>query len=167
MSEEKTKAEILKEKLFPVIDEKKAEQLAQKMMKNKMDFNDLYDQFDQISKMGSLKGLLSKLPGMGSKLDSVDINDRQIDWCKAIILSMTKEEREKPSLINPARKRRIAAGSGRSVEEVNRLIKQLEQTQKMMRQFTSKGKKKKRMPNLPGLGGPMGPMGGGGGFPGL
>ena len=147
------------------LDAKKAEQLADKMLKNKMDFNDLYDQFEQIQNMGPLKGLLSKLPGIGNKLDDVDINERQIDWCKAIILSMTKEERAKPSLINPSRKKRIAAGSGRSVEEVNRLIKQLEQTQKMMKQFTSKAKRGKRMPNLPGLGGP--PMGGNGGFQGF
>ncbi|MBQ8539114.1 MAG: signal recognition particle protein [Ruminococcus sp.] len=147
------------------LDAKKAEQLADKMLKNKMDFNDLYDQFEQIQNMGPLKGLLSKIPGIGNKLDDVDINERQIDWCKAIILSMTKEERAKPSLINPSRKKRIAAGSGRSVEEVNRLIKQLEQTQKMMKQFTSKAKRGKRMPNLPGLGGP--PMGGNGGFPGF
>ena len=147
------------------LDAKKAEQLADKMLKNKMDFNDLYDQFEQIQNMGPLKGLLSKLPGIGNKLDDVDINERQIDWCKAIILSMTKEERAKPSLINPSRKKRIAAGSGRTVEEVNRLIKQLEQTQKMMKQFTSKAKRGKRMPNLPGLGGP--PMGGNGAFPGF
>ena len=147
------------------LDAKKAEQLADKMLKNKMDFNDLYDQFEQIQNMGPIKGLLSKIPGIGNKLDDVDINERQIDWCKAIILSMTKEERAKPSLINPSRKKRIAAGSGRSVEEVNRLIKQLEQTQKMMKQFTSRAKRGKRMPNLPGLGGP--PMGGNGGFPGF
>lgn len=147
------------------LDAKKAEQLADKMLKNKMDFNDLLDQFDQIKNMGPIKGILSKIPGIGNKLDNVDIDDRQLDWSKAIILSMTKEERAKPSLINPSRKRRIAAGSGRSVEEVNRLIKQLEQTQKMMKQFTQRGKKGKRMKNLPGLGGgPMGPMGGSG-FP--
>ncbi len=146
------------------LDQKKAEKLAEKMLKNKMDFNDLYDQFEQIQNMGPIKGILSKLPGVGNKVDDMDINERQIDWCKAIILSMTKEEREKPQLINPSRKRRIAAGSGRSVEEVNRLIKQLEQTQKMMKQLTRNTKKGKRMPNLPGLGGSMGPMGGGG-FP--
>lgn len=147
------------------LDAKKAEQLADKMLKNKMDFNDLLDQFDQIKNMGPIKGILSKLPGIGNKLDNIDIDDRQLDWSKAIILSMTKEERAKPSLINPSRKKRIAAGSGRTVEEVNRLIKQLEQTQKMMKQFTQRGKKGKRMKNLPGLGGgPMGPMGGSG-FP--
>ena len=142
------------------LDQKKAEELAEKMMTNKMDFNDLLDQFDQLQKMGPIKGILSKLPGVNaSKLDEMNIDERQIDYCRAIILSMTKEERAKPGLMNPSRKRRIAAGSGRSVEEVNRLIKQLEQMQKMMRQFNSKGKKgKRRMPNFGGMGG---------GFPGM
>ena len=130
------------------LDQKKAEQLADKMMKNKMDFNDLLDQFEQIRNMGPLKGILSKLPGIGNKLDDVDINERQIDWSKAIILSMTPEERSHPGKMNPSRKRRIAAGSGRPLEEVNRLIKQLEQTQKMMRQLTSKGKKGKQLRNM-------------------
>ncbi len=143
------------------LDQKKAEELAQKMMSNKMDFNDLLDQFDQIQKMGPIKGILSKLPGMNQqKLDEANIEERQIDWCRAIILSMTPEERAKPSLMNPSRKRRIAAGSGRSVEEVNRLIKQLEQMQKLMKQMNSKGKKGKRRGGLPGLGGT--PFGGGG-----
>jgi len=143
------------------LDAKKAEELAEKMMTNKMDFNDLLDQFDQLQKMGPIKGILSKLPGINaSKLDEMNIDERQLDWCKAIILSMTKEERAKPGLMNPSRKRRIAAGSGRTVEEVNRLIKQLEQMQKMMRQMNSKGKKgKRRMPNFGGLPG--------GGFPGM
>ncbi len=135
------------------LDQKEAEKLAEKMMRNKMDFNDLLAQFDQIRKMGPIKGILSKLPGMNQKkLDEANIEERQIDWSRAIILSMTPQEREKPSLINPSRKRRIAAGSGRSVEEVNRLIKQLEQMQKLMKQMTSKGKKGKRR-GLPSLGG--------------
>lgn len=145
------------------LDEKKAEEVAKKMMQNKMDFNDLLDQFEQIKNMGPLKGILSKIPGVGNKLDDADINDRAIDWMQAIILSMTPAERAKPDLINPSRKRRIAAGSGRSVEEVNRLIKQLREMQKMMRQFNSKGKKRRmRMP--PGM---EGMMGSGGGFPGF
>ena len=143
------------------LDQKKAEELADKMLSNKMDFNDLLDQFEQLQKMGPIKGILSKLPGINaSKLDEMNIDERQIDYCKAIILSMTKEERAKPGLMNPSRKRRIAAGSGRTVEEVNRLIKQLEQMQKMMRQFNSKGKKgKRKMPNFGGMPG--------GGFPGM
>jgi len=148
------------------LDHKKAEEVAEKMMQNKMDFNDLLDQFQQIKKMGPLKGILSKLPGMGKQLEDVDIDDRAIDWTEAIILSMTPAERANPELINPSRKRRIAAGSGRSVEEVNRLLKQLKEMQKLMRQMTGKGKKKRRMPKFP-----MGDMGGmpptGGGFPGF
>ena len=134
------------------LDEEKAEAVAKKMMQNKMDFNDLLDQFGQIKKMGPLKGILSKIPGMGNKLDDVDIDDRALDWTEAIILSMTPAERAKPDLINPSRKRRIAAGSGRSVEEVNRLLKQLKDMQKMMRQFGGKGKKRRamKMPGMPG-----------------
>lgn len=156
------------------LDQKKAEELADKMLKNKMDFNDLLAQFEQIQNMGPLKGILSRLPGIGNKLDDVDIDERQIDWSKAIIFSMTEKERANPSIMNPSRKRRIAAGCGRSVEDVNRLIKQLDQMQKMMKKFNSKGKGKKgrKMKNLPGLGGNdpfsgMGGMGQGGGFPGF
>lgn len=143
------------------LDEKKAEEMAQKMLSNKLDFNDLLDQFEQVKKMGPLKGILAKIPGVGHQLDDVDIDDRQIDWLEAIIYSMTPAERSNPSIINPSRKRRIAAGSGRSVEEVNRLLKQLEQMQKMIKKIKPKGKKgKKRRGNmLPGLGGmPMGGM---------
>lgn len=144
------------------IDQNKAEEMAKKMMSNKFDFNDLNDQFAQIKKMGPLKGILAKIPGISNQLDNINIDDRQIDWTQAIILSMTPAERANPSLLNPSRKRRIAAGSGRSVEEVNRLIKQLEQMQKMMKQLKNKtkgtkGGKKRKMKMLPGLGGmPMG-----------
>ena len=137
------------------------------MMKNKMDFNDLLDQFEQLQNMGPLKGILSKLPGLGNKVDDLDINERQIDWSKAIILSMTPAERAHPGLMNPSRKRRIAAGSGRPIEEVNRLIKQLEQTQKMMRQLTSKGKKGKQMRKLMNNMNNGGMPGMPGGFPGM
>ena len=146
------------------LDEKKAEEMAQKMLNNKLDFNDLLDQFEQVKKMGPLKGILAKIPGIGNQLDNVDIDDRQIDWIEAIIYSMTPAERSNPSLINPSRKRRIAAGSGRSVEEVNRLIKQLDQMQKMIKKMKSRGKngkkgKKRKKNMLPGLGGmPMGGM---------
>ena len=84
---------------------------------------------EQVKKMGPLKGILSKIPGVGKQLEGVDIDDRQIDWVQAIILSMTPEERSHPHIMNPSRKRRIAAGSGRSIEEVNRLIKQIDQMQ--------------------------------------
>ena len=147
------------------LDQKKAEELAEKMMKNKMDFNDMLDQYEQIKGMGPIKGILSKLPGIGNKLDDMEINEKQLDWNKAIILSMTPAERAKPGLMNPSRKRRIAKGSGRSVKEVNRLIKQLEQTQKMMRTLNSKGKKGKKLRSMMSGGG-MPPMGSGG-FPGF
>ena len=143
------------------LDQKKAEELAEKMLKNKMDFNDMLDQFDQVRNMGPIKGILSKLPGMSGKVDDLDIDERILDWNKAIILSMTPAERSHPGLMNPSRKRRIAAGSGRSVEEVNRLIKQLEQTQKMMRQFTSKGKRGKQLRKMLNNGGMSGMPGGG------
>ena len=144
------------------LDQKKAEEMAEKLMQNRMDFNDLNDQFNQIKKMGPLKGILSKIPGVGKQLEDVDVDDRQIDWLQAIISSMTPEERSNPDIINPSRKRRIAAGSGRSVEEVNRLIKQLHQMQKMIKQMKGgkgKGKNGKRKYGkmLPGLGG-MPPM---------
>ena len=152
------------------MDAEKAEEMAQKMMSNKFDFNDLYDQFEQVKKMGPLKGILSKIPGVGKQLEGVDIDDRQIDWVQAIILSMTPEERSHPHIMNPSRKRRIAAGSGRSIEEVNRLIKQIDQMQKMMRQMTKGGKgskKRRKMKGLPGLGGmPMNGMGPAGGMSG-
>lgn len=140
------------------LDRKKAEEMADKITKSQMDFNDLLDQFAQIKKMGPLKGILSKLPGMEKQLQDVDIDDRQLDRIEAIILSMTPEERAKPSVINPSRKRRIAAGSGMKVEDVNRLIKQLEQMQKMIKKVTNK-KGKKKYKKLPGLGGPMNPSG--------
>lgn len=156
------------------MDAEKAEEMAQKMMSNKFDFNDLYDQFEQVKKMGPLKGILSKIPGVGKQLEGVDIDDRQIDWVQAIILSMTPEERSHPHIMNPSRKRRIASGSGRSIEEVNRLIKQIDQMQKMMRQMTKGGKgskKRRKMKGLPGLGGMpmngMGPAGGMGGPDGM
>ena len=108
------------------LDQKKAEELAQKMAKNKFDYNDLLDQFMQIKKMGPIKGILAKLPGVAKQLDDVEIDDRIMDRNAAIILSMTKEEREKPAIMNASRKRRIAAGCGMKVEDVNRLIKQFE-----------------------------------------
>ena len=102
--------------------------------------NDLLDQFRQIKKMGSMKKMLGMIPGMEKQLRDVDIDERQIFRVEAIILSMTKNEREKPDIINPSRKRRIAAGCGMKVEDVNRLLKQYEQMKQMFKQF---GKKKK------------------------
>ena len=156
------------EKAEQQISEKEAEALAKKLRENSFDMNDMLDQFRQIKKMGDIKGMLGMIPGLGQKLKDVEIDERQFDRIEAIILSMTKAEREKPSIINPSRKRRIAAGSGMKVEDVNRLLKQYEQMCQMMKQLggskATKGKKGKRKAKmmLPGLGGPgFPPMGGG------
>ena len=127
------------------MDEEKANAVAEKIKHNKLDFNDLYDQFTQVRKMGPLKSLLTKIPGMEKQMRDVDVDERIMDRTMAMILSMTPREREKPDSINPSRKRRIAAGSGMKVEDVNRLIKQLEQTQKMVRQMGRGGKKNRNM----------------------
>ena len=142
------------EKAQNTFDEKEAERLAGKMQQGGFDLNDLLDQMRQIKKMGSLRSLLSMMPG-GNKIDESQIDEKQVPRTEAIILSMTPEERAKPSVINPARKRRIAAGSGTKVEDVNRLLKQYEQMQKLMKQMglTGSGRngkgKRKKMPALP------------------
>lgn len=129
------------EKAENVMSQKDAEHLTKKFKENKFDMNDLLDQMKQIRKMGSMKSIIGMLPGVGDKLKDVDIDDSGLVRIEAIITSMTKAEREKPSIINPSRKRRIAAGSGTKVEEINRLLKQFEQMQKMMKKFTGKGSK--------------------------
>lgn len=129
------------------LDHKKAEKMAEKMAKNTFDLNDLLDQLEQVKKMGSIKSILGKLPGVDKKIQNLDIDDRQLDRIGAIVLSMTTAEREKPSIINLSRKRRIAAGSGMKVEDVNRLLKQFEQMQKMMKKMSG-GKGKKRFRNF-------------------
>ncbi len=140
------------------IDEKKAEEAARKLAENKFDMNDLLDQFRQIKKMGSLKSILSMVPGMEKQLRDVDIDDRQMLRVEAIITSMTKKERAKPDIINASRRKRIATGAGVKVEDVNRLMKQYEQMKKMFKQMNSKGSKRKMFKgrNLPGNVGNMG-----------
>ena len=129
------------EKAENVMTQKDAEHLTKKFKENKFDMNDLLDQMKQIKKMGSMKSIIGMLPGVGDKLKDVDIDESGLVRIEAIITSMTKAEREKPSIINPSRKRRIAAGSGTKVEEINRLLKQFDQMQKMMKKFTGKGGK--------------------------
>ena len=124
------------------LDQKKAEEAAQKLAENRFDMNDLLDQFQQIKKMGSLKSVLSMLPGMEKQLRDVDVDDRQLLRIEAIIKSMTAKERRKPEILNASRRRRIAAGCGQTVEDVNRLIKQYEQMKKMFKQMNGKGKKR-------------------------
>ncbi len=147
------------EKAQAASDEKKAEETARKLMENKFDMNDMLDQLHQMKKMGGVGALLSMLPGLSGKVDADKLSEsKEFVHIEAIILSMTPAEREKPSIINPKRKRRIAAGSGTRVEDVNRLLRQFEQMSKMMRQL------KKNPKMLRGLG----KLGfGGAGMPGM
>lgn len=136
------------ERVESEMDQKKAEEAARKLEENRFDMNDLLEQFRQIKKMGSLKSILSMLPGMDKQLRDVDIDDRQLPRIEAIIKSMTKKEREKPDIINASRRRRIAAGSGMRVEDVNKLLRQYEQMKKMFKQMNTKGGKRRMMHNL-------------------
>ena len=138
------------------LDEKKAEEAAKKLQENKFDMNDLLDQFRQIKKMGPLKNVLSMLPGMDKQLRDVDIDDRQMLRIEAIITSMTKKERAKPDIINASRRRRIAAGAGVKVEDVNKLLRQYEQMKKMFKQINTKGGKRNFMRGMRMPGGPKG-----------
>ena len=159
------------EKAEQQIDEKQAEELARKLQEDRFDLNDMLDQFRQIQKMGDLKSMLGMIPGMSKQLKDVEIDPRQFGRVEAIILSMTPAERSKPELINPSRKRRIAAGCGQKVEEVNRLLKQYDSMRQMMKQLKKMSKKggkgMRGMGGFPGMGGMPGmPMGGRGGrFP--
>lgn len=143
------------DKAQETLDVKQAEDMAKKLRASQMDFNDLLDQMQQLKKMGSLESVLNMIPGAAGKIKDEDAveGERQMRRTEAIILSMTKAERAKPSLINPQRKRRIAVGSGTKVEDVNRILRQLEQMQKMMKQFNRPGKRGKRMPfgKMPGM----------------
>ena len=134
------------------LDQEKAQEMAKKFQQNKFDMNDLYEQLQQIKKMGSVKNILSKVPGIDKQVREMDFDDRQLDRVGAMISSMTLKERENPSIINPSRKRRIAAGSGMKVEDVNRLMKQFEQMQKFMKSMNARDKNGRRK-RLPGLGG--------------
>ena len=138
------------DKAKSAIDEKAAEKAMQKMQENKFDLNDLYAQFEQIEKMGNIHSLLNMIPGVAGKVKEEDIDDRKMPRTKAIISSMTPKEREKPSIIDAKRKRRIAAGSGTKVEVLNQFLRHLEQMQKMFMQFVFGGKgNKKRLPKFP------------------
>lgn len=126
------------ERAEQTLDEKKAAELEKKLAKNKFDLNDLLDQFDQIERMGSLKDTIKMIPGIGSKIRDEDIDEGAFGRFRAIIYSMTKEERTHPDIINPSRKRRIAAGCGMKVEDVNKLLAQFKQMKKMINQFGGK-----------------------------
>ncbi len=149
------------EKVENDLDQKQAEETARRLQENKFDMNDLLAQFKQIKKMGNIKNLLAMIPGVGSQIKDVDIDERSMLRIEAIITSMTKKERSKPEILNGPRKKRVAAGSGTSVEEVNRLLKQYEQMKKMFKQLNTKGGKRRfgRGMGMPGGPGGMGGFG--------
>jgi signal recognition particle subunit SRP54 len=134
-------------------DEEEAKKLQKKIMKNKFDFNDFYNQIQQIKKMGNLKDLAGMIPGVGKAIKDVDIDDDAFKSIEAIIQSMTPKERTNPEILNTSRRQRIAKGSGTNIQEVNRLIKQFDQTRKMMKMVTGAGMKgmMKGMPGMPGM----------------
>ena len=147
------------EKAEKAFDAQKAEETAQKLKSNKFTLQDFYDQMVQLKSMGSMEDLLAQMPG-GANLKGVKFDEKAMAHTEAIILSMTPKEREKPEIIGASRKRRIAAGAGVRVEDVNKLLKSFEAMRKMMKQFSAPGmgKKLKRMSRMGGFGG---------GFPGL
>jgi signal recognition particle subunit SRP54 len=160
----------LVEEVTQKVDHDKAEKLAKKLQKGK-DFTlaDFKDQMEQMQKMGGMTGLMDKLPGMGQVPDAVkaQVGDKETNRTIAIINSMTPQEREFPGVIKGSRKKRIAAGSGTQVQDVNRMLKQFMQMQKMMKKMKGGGMEKMLKGlggKIPGLGG-LGGLGGGGGFP--
>jgi len=156
----------LVEKASETIEKEDAEKMARKMAKGTFDLDDLRTQLQQMSKMGGMKGVLGMLPGMGKlkgAMGQSGVDDKVFKHQEAIISSMTPQERKKPQVLNASRKKRVAAGSGTSVQEVNKLLKMHMQMAKMMKKMSKMGKGG-RMPQMPGLGG--GPGGMGGGMPG-
>lgn len=131
------------EKAQEVVTEEQAKVMQKKMLENAFTLEDYLVQFESMKKMGGAQALLSMMPGMGNKVKAEDIDEKKIERTKAIIQSMTKRERVEPAIINSSRKKRIAAGSGTSVQEINQLLKQFEQTKQLMKQFKSG---KRRLP---------------------
>jgi signal recognition particle subunit SRP54 len=127
--------------------EEEARKIQKKFAKNQFNFNDFIDQIHQIKKMGNMKDLMGMIPGLGKAIKNIDIDDNAFISIEAIIQSMTKEERENPSLLNGSRKKRIAAGSGTDIQAVNKIIKQFEETCKIMK-MVSGGGKRQLMQNL-------------------
>src|SRR5690606_29341214 len=136
------------EKAEATFDAQEAEKTAEKMMKGEFTLEDFLSQFQQVKKMGPLQDLLSMLPGASSALRNVQIDDKEIKRVEAIIYSMTPEERRNPKIMNGSRKRRVAAGSGTTPQDVNKLLRQFADTQKLMKGFVGKG-----LAGLAGLGG--------------
>lgn len=139
----------LVEKAQEQFDEEEAKKLQKKIAKNTFNFEDFLAQLHQIKKMGNIKDLASMIPGMGKALKNVDIDDNAFKSIEAIIYSMTPAERREPTLLNGSRRKRIAAGSGTDIQEVNKLIKQFEDTRKMMRMMSNGNNMSKLMRNMP------------------
>ena len=155
------------EKAEQSFDEKKALEAAEKLRANRFTLTDYLDQMGQLKSMGDLESIVGMIPGMDAKaLKGAKIDDKAMARQEAIILSMTPAERENPSLLNSSRKKRIAAGSGTAVVDVNRLLKQYESLQQMMKQLNGKNMKKlqKKMGRFGGMGGGFPGMSGFGGF---
>lgn len=134
-------------------DEAEARKLQRKIQKNQFDFNDFLAQLQQIKKMGNIKDLAAMIPGVGKAIKDVDVDDSALLGVEAIILSMTPYERRHPEVLNASRKTRIAKGSGKTVQDVNRLLKQFDQTRKMMKMVSGNGLRQmmSRMPGMPGM----------------
>lgn len=143
----------LVERAQDLYDEEEAKKLSRKIAKSQFGLDDFLSQIQQIKKMGNMKDLVGMIPGAGKAMKDVDIDDDAFKHIEAIICSMTPQEKENPKILNGSRKQRIAKGSGRDLQEVNKLIKQFEQTSKMMKMMTNKGAMSKMMQNIPGLGG--------------
>ncbi len=143
----------LVEKAQEQFDEKEAKKLHKKIAKNQFDFNDFLSQLHQIKKMGNVKDLMGMIPGMGKAVKNMEIEDDAFKGIEAIIYSMTPKERATPSVINASRRKRIALGSGTNIQEVNRLLKQFEDTKKMMKVMSNKKNMMGMMKNLKGMGG--------------
>ncbi|MFN7013623.1 MAG: signal recognition particle protein [Bacteroidia bacterium] len=141
----------LVEKAQEQYDEQKARELQKKIAKNQFNFNDFLDQLNQIKKMGNIKDLVGMIPGVGKALKGMDIDDHAFKSIEAIIQSMTPKERENPEIINGSRRQRIAKGSGTNIQEVNKLLKQFEETRKMMRMMSDRDKMAKMMRNMPNM----------------
>jgi signal recognition particle subunit SRP54 len=142
------------EKAQEQFDEKEAKKLEKKIKKNKFDFNDFLSQLNQIKKMGDLKSLIGMIPGMNKMAKNIDIDEKSFSKVEAIILSMTPEERESPTLLNLSRKKRIAKGCGQKLHDINMFIKQFNQMKKMMHMMSKKGNMGNMM-NMPGMGAKM------------
>jgi signal recognition particle subunit SRP54 len=138
----------LVEKAQEQFDSKQAAELQKKIAKNQFSFNDFLGQLQQIKKMGNIKDLMGMIPGMGKMVKDIDIDDNSFKSIEAIIQSMTNDERERPDILNGSRRKRIADGSGTSIQEVNKLIKQFDDMRKMMKMFNN-GQAQKMMRNMP------------------